>query len=184
MALSGSFENAMASTAPGSGYILRVVWNATHNVENNTSTIVCDFYLVQKPRCDIDISVRNNNTCVIDGVTLSWSSPAIDNTDTKVPDGAVTKIGSCSHVVKHNDDGSKSLTIKARYAVYPLDLDIRYSEIVATANITLDPILRGLVHIDTGSGFVKAIPYIDDGTEWKRCIPYVDDGSAFKMCSG
>lgn len=39
----------------------------------------------------------------------------------------------------------------------------------------------GLVHIDTGSEIVEAIPYVDDGTQWNRCLPYVDNGSALVM---
>ena len=183
MALSGSFVNAMASTGDGVHYSLLVEWRATQNIENNTSTIVCDFYLVQDPWWNIHITERDNNTCVIDGTSVTWSAISVWN-ESDFSSKKTTKIGSCSHVVQHNEDGSKKLTITARYAVYPLTIDTTYSEIVATADIVLDPILRGLVHIDTGSGFIKAIPYIDDGTEWNRCIPYVDDGSAFKMCSG
>lgn len=41
----------------------------------------------------------------------------------------------------------------------------------------------GVVEIDTGSGFVKAIPYIDDGTSWKMAAAYVDNGSTFKICT-
>lgn len=41
---------------------------------------------------------------------------------------------------------------------------------------------NGVVQIDTGSGFVKAIPYIDNGTEWKQAIPYIDNGSTWKVC--
>lgn len=41
----------------------------------------------------------------------------------------------------------------------------------------------GVVRIDTGSGWVTAIPYIDNGTEWVVAIPYVDTGTEWKVCS-
>lgn len=41
----------------------------------------------------------------------------------------------------------------------------------------------GLVHLDTGSGWISAIPYIDNGEEWQRAIPYVDNGSGWDLCS-
>ena len=179
MALSGSFGNAMGTTGtPGANYALFVAWGATHNVVDNTSTIVCEFYLIQSDGWSIDIGDRSN-TCVIDGTTVEWTSPAVKNS------GGRTFLGSCSHTIKHNEDGTKSLTITARYAVAPLTISgVSYTEIVASANIDLDQILRGLVHIDTGSGFVKTIPYIDNGTEWKQCTPYLDNGSEFKLCTG
>lgn len=182
MALSGSFENAASTTGGGVHYKLRVVWNATPDMVNNTSTIVCDFYLVQDPWYNIIFGVKSN-TCVIDGTTVTWSSIAVSNSS--INEQIITKLGSCSHTVKHNEDGSKKLTITATYAVDKMEIgNDNYTKIVASAEITLDSIIRGLVNIDTGSGFVKAIPYIDNGTEWKQCIPYIDNGSEFKMCSG
>ena len=180
MALSGSFGNSLdVSGAPGANYALWIAWDATHNVANNTSTIVCEFYLIQSDSWSIDIGSRSN-TCVIDGTTIGWTSPAIKNSG-----GAKTLLGSCYHTVKHNEDGTKSLTITVKYAVSPLTISgISYTEIVASTNIDLDQILRGLVHIDTGSSFVNAIPYIDNGSEWKQCVPYIDNGSEFKLCAG
>lgn len=40
----------------------------------------------------------------------------------------------------------------------------------------------GLVRIDTGDGFVNAIPYIDNGETWDQAIPYIDDGEKFNIC--
>ena len=180
MALSGSFGNSLdVSGTPGANYALWVAWGATHNAADNTSTIVCEFYLIQSDSWSIAIGERSN-TCVIDGTTIGWNSTAVENGG-----GTETLLGSCSHIVKHNEDGTKSLTITARYAVDPLTISgIPYTEIVASTNIDLDQILRGLAHIDTGSGFIKAIPYIDDGSEWKQCVPYIDNGSEFKLCAG
>lgn len=41
----------------------------------------------------------------------------------------------------------------------------------------------GLVRIDTGSGFITALPYIDNGSKWQIAIPYTDNGSSYKICS-
>ena len=37
----------------------------------------------------------------------------------------------------------------------------------------------GVVLIDTGTGFVNAIPYIDTGSEWKQAMPYIDNGTGW-----
>ena len=41
----------------------------------------------------------------------------------------------------------------------------------------------GVIKIDTGSGWVDAIPYIDDGTKWVQAVPYIDNGSGWNICS-
>lgn len=48
-------------------------------------------------------------------------------------------------------------------------------------NYTVDG-AAGLVRIDTGDGWVTAIPYVDDGTAWRQAIPYIDNGSNWKIC--
>jgi hypothetical protein len=40
----------------------------------------------------------------------------------------------------------------------------------------------GLIRIDTGSGWVTAIPYIDNGSTWQRAIPYIDNGTTWLVC--
>lgn len=48
----------------------------------------------------------------------------------------------------------------------------------ATITVTLDG-GAGLVRLDTGSGFVNAIPHIDNGTEWNHAIPYCDSSTVW-----
>ena len=140
MALSGSFIGAGGTSSPGVNYQLRVDWSATQDYASNTSTITCTFYLVQNPSWSISIGSRSNK-CTIDGVAIAWTSPTVSNGG-----GTTTQIGSCSRVVSHNADGSKSLNITAVYATAPLTISGVYiSEITASADITLDSIPRASV---------------------------------------
>lgn len=129
MASSGSFSGSIHS----GHYVLRVDWTQTANVSANTSTITANLYLVND--WSLSISGRTDNTCTIDGIAQTYSSPSISTTGTHL-------LGTVSQTVSHASDGSKSLTISAVFNIRATLSGTYYSTITASATITLDSIAR------------------------------------------
>ena len=87
-----------------------------------------------------------------------------------------------SVTIAHADDGTKSVvfatvSIKGYYN--------GSSKFTSSGNKTVEltAIPRGLVHIDSGSGFEDYQVYIDNGSSWDLYMPYVDNGSSWDLCS-
>ena len=129
MASSGSFSGSIKD----GHYKLRVDWSQSKNVSANTSTITCKLYLVND--WSLNIGGRSDNTCAIDGTALTFVSPAISSTGTHL-------LGTVSRTVNHVSDGSKSLTISAKFNIQATLSGTYYGTITASANITLDSIPR------------------------------------------
>lgn len=128
MASSGSFSNSIVS----GHYKLRADWSQSKNVSANTSTITCKLYLVN----DWSLSMGSrSNTCTINGTAKSFTSPAISTTGTHL-------LGTVSQSVAHNNDGTKSTTIKAVFNIQVTISGTYYSSITAGATVTLDSIPR------------------------------------------
>lgn len=131
MALTGSFSGSIRDGK----YTLRVDWNATQNVADNTSTITCNHYLVIASNYWVDVNSRSNST-VIDGASIGWTSPAVDR------GGSTVHLGSVSRTVAHNGDGTKSLSISATYNIQMSAGGTYWSSINASTSVTLDTIPR------------------------------------------
>lgn len=134
MALSGSFSGSIA----GGKYKLRVDWSATQSVANNTSKITAVMYLVQANSWSLGISSRDDNETTIAGTTKTWTSPAINNSG-----GKTTKLGTVtSGNIAHNADGTKSVTISAKFNIKATISGTYYSAITASQTVTLNTIPR------------------------------------------
>ena len=129
MASSGGFSGSIVS----GHYRLRVDWSQTKNVSANTSTITCYLSLVND--YSLSISGRASNTCTINGVQSTFSSPAVTTTGTH-------SFGSVSQTVAHDSDGTKSITISAIFYIRATISGVYYDRITASATITLDSIPR------------------------------------------
>lgn len=129
MASSGSFSGSIHS----GHYVLRVDWTQTKNISANTSTITAKMYLVNDWR--LSISGRSDNTCTIDGVEQTYSSPSIEGSGT-------TLLGTVSRTVSHAGDGTKSINISAVFNIRATLSGTYYNSITASATITLDSIAR------------------------------------------
>lgn len=134
MALSGSFSGSVA----GGNYKLRVDWSATQNVTNNTSKISCVMYLVQASSWSLNISSRSDNTTTINGTNFTWSSPAISNGGGKTTKLATVTSGN----ITHNADGTKSVTLTARFNIEATISGVYYGTITASDTVTLNTIPR------------------------------------------
>ena len=127
MALSGSFSGSVA----GGKYKLRVDWSATQNVSGNTSKITCVMYLVQASSWSLNISSRSDNSTTINGTSTTWSSPAISNSGGKTTKLATVTSGNISH----NSDGTKSVTLTAKFNIEATISGVYYGTITATDTV-------------------------------------------------
>ena len=132
MALSGNITNSIHS----GHYTLRISWSATQNISANTSTITAKMYLVQDPSWSLSISSRSN-TCTIDGVATSFTSPKISSNG-----GSTILLGTVSRTVNHNADGSRNVGISATFNINATLSGTKYTSITASATVSLDTIPR------------------------------------------
>lgn len=129
MALSGQITGVYR------GYTLQANWSATQNISGNYSDITIKHVLVIGSAYSLNIGSRSN-TCSVDGAAQSYSSPAINQKG-----GSVT-LGTTTHRVNHNADGSKTCTITDVFNVNATIDGSKVASITASGNITLDNIPR------------------------------------------
>lgn len=130
MALSGTISGAYR------GYTLQTTWTAKQNIAGNYSDITATHKLICDSTFALYISSRSN-TCTVDGTAKSFTSPAISTGG-----GQTISLGTTTHRVYHNANGSKSFTMTT---VFNMDADIVgtwVNNITATGTITLNAIPR------------------------------------------
>lgn len=129
MASSGSFSGSIKD----GHYKLRVDWSQSKNVSANTSTITCKMYLVND--WSLSINSRSTNTTTIAGTKKTYTSPSISSTGTHL-------LGTVSHTVTHDSDGSKSISMSSVFYIQATLSGTYYDSISASATVTLDSIPR------------------------------------------
>lgn len=129
MALSGSITGVYR------GYTLQANWTAVQDISGNYSDITIRHVLVIGSAYSLHISSRSNG-CTVDGAAQSYTSPAINQKG-----GSVT-LGTTTHRVNHNADGSKSCTVTDVFNVNATIDGSQVSSITASGSITLDDIPR------------------------------------------
>lgn len=144
MALSGTITGVYR------GYTLQANWKATQNVAGNYSDITVTHVLVIGSAYSLNIGSRSN-TCTVDRAAQSYSSPAINQKG-----GSVT-LGTTTHRVNHNVDGSKSCTITDVFNINATIDGRKVPSITASGNIVLDAIPRQAT-------ITSANDFTDDGT--------------------
>lgn len=117
------------------GYTLQANWSASQNVTGNYSDITVTHVLVIGSAYSLNIGSRSN-ACTVDGAAQSYSSPAINQK------GGSVNLGTTTHRVNHNADGSKSCTVTDVFNVNATIDGSKVSSITASGNITLDAIPR------------------------------------------
>ena len=144
MALSGTITGVYR------GYTLQANWTATQDISGNYSDITIRHVLVIGSAYSLNISSRSNS-CTVDGAAQSYNSPAINQKG-----GSVT-LGTTTHRVNHNADGSKSCTVTDVFNVNATIDGSKVSSITASGNITLDNIPRQAT-------ITSATDFTDSGT--------------------
>lgn len=129
MALSGSITGVYR------GYTLQANWTAVQDISGNYSDITIRHVLVIGSAYSLNIGSRSN-TCSVDGAAQSYSSPAINQKG-----GSVT-LGTTTHRVNHNADGSKTCIINDVFNINATLDGSKVASITASGNITLDNIPR------------------------------------------
>lgn len=143
---------ALSGTIAGSyrGYTLQAAWAATQNVGGNYSDIRVTHTLVIGSAYSLKVGARSNS-CTVDGVAAAYTSPSINQK------GGTVNLGTTTHRVNHNPDGSKTCTIDDVFNINATLDGVKVSSISATANVTLDTIPRQAT-ISTATDFT------DEGT--------------------
>ena len=128
---SGSFYKAISRY----NYKLIVEWTSTATTSSNSSTVKAKIKLY----CpyDLYISARSDNAIVINGVTYTYSSPAISTSG-----GTFTLATITSNAISHNADGSKSTTITCNFSLRATIDGTYYGTVTASSTVTLDNIPR------------------------------------------
>lgn len=118
-----------------SGWTYRIYWSSTTSVADNTSTVVCDHWLDLASSYSIDIGSRSNS-CTVGNDAKSYSSAAISKTSGSV------KLGSTSHKVTHNSDGTKSVSLSATFNIKAALSGVYKASITVSGTLALDIIPR------------------------------------------
>ena len=130
MALSGT----ISKTLRGREY--RISWSATQSISGNYSTVTCKHYLINDSTFSLYINSRSN-TCSVGGVSDDFTSAAISTGG-----GSTIHLGTTTHKVNHNADGSKSVTITGTFNIQATLSGTYYSSLTASGTVTLDKIPR------------------------------------------
>ena len=130
MALSGTISGAYR------GYTLQTTWSATQSTSGNYSDITCTHKLICDSTYALYIDGRTNS-CTVDGTAKSFSSSAISTGG-----GETITLGTTTHRVYHNADGSKSFTMTTVFNMQADIVGTWVSSITASGTITLNSIPR------------------------------------------
>lgn len=149
MALSGSFEKSLVS----GHYVIRVEWSATQSVANNTTTPTAKIYFIN----DYAISVRatSGHSLTINGVSYSFSSPAINTKGTHL----IATIN--GNAISHNADGSKSVSMSISYKMDATLSGTYYGTVSASSTVSFNTIARASAPTITADGH-NTWQYISD----------------------
>ena len=103
MATSGTISTAYK------GWKYQIVWSAAQSITNNQSVITCKHQLVLSSTYSISIGSRSN-TCSVGGDEKTFTSAKISSSG-----GTTINLGTTTHTVTHNSDGTKSVTISGTF---------------------------------------------------------------------
>ena len=99
-------------TAVGSWNQLRLVWTATQNTANNTSTVTAKLYWETKGgNGRVTASSPNSGSITIDGTTSTFTATSYLNA------GSSKLLHTSSKVVSHSSTGTKTLSVSGSYDI-------------------------------------------------------------------
>lgn len=130
MALSGAISDRFG------GWMYRMSWTAKQSIENNQSTVTVKHYLDCADTYDLYIDTRSNS-CTVGTDTKNFTSPKIATSG-----GESILLGTTTHVVKHNADGSASVKINGNFFIKATLAGFYQTVLAAEAIVTLDTIAR------------------------------------------
>lgn len=172
MASSG---NINSSTFNGRTY--RISWSQSQNVSGNYSTITCKHYLINPPAYDLYIYGRDNS-CTVGGDTKSYTSPAISTGG-----NSTIHLGTTTHTVYHNADGSKSVSISGTFNIQATLAGVWHSSVSASGTVTLDAIPRGARLTNNATFTDEGNPTITYSNPATTSVNLLQAGISFKTRS-
>ena len=127
-------KGTFSASAVEDKYTLKVDWTAEQNLLNNTATITLQVYLVQVDGATLAMGVRGTNKYIIDGISKSFNTPAINNKG-----GVTTHLATLESTepVVLNADGSKEIPITVNFNWTRTFNDVVYNSIIAETTIAL-----------------------------------------------
>lgn len=172
MALSGSISEYIT------GREYRIEWSAVQNVAGNYSVITCTHYLINDSGYDLYIGERTNY-CNVDGASDSYTSPSISTGG-----GSTIELGTTTHTVYHNADGTKSAAISGTFYIQAYLSGYYMGSITASGSIELDRIPRAAT-ITNAPNFTDedspAIDYINAaGNEVQELLAGIFDANGIE----
>lgn len=162
MALSGTITKSISGTL---SYEIR--WSATQSTSANTSTVTCKHYLTGSGY-NLIVAARTL-TCTVGGVEKTLTTPSVN--------GSVTEklLGTTTHTVTHNSDGTKSVSIKGVYPIAATLSGTYISSVTASQTVTLDTIPRAS-SVSCGTGYIGGSATISikkASTDFTHTLTYV-----------
>lgn len=148
MAKSGTFKNYICGNADRPGYTLRTYWSSTPDVANNRSKVLCDHYLDCGSGWDLYIGARSG-TSNVGGDVKNFTKDGIS----QGTGGGSHKLGTTEHWIRHNNDGTKTVTATTTFNFNAKISGTQYDNIVATGVMVLDDIPRAST-IETTDGIL------------------------------
>lgn len=198
MASSGSFENIFARDA----YALRVEWKVnSQSIANNNSNITFDVYLVSyeswatiSSSAEKYVQLRVNNAIVATNIADGLAS---------LSGNQKKKILTTTYNLKHDADGTKTVTVKAEFDIEVTISGTKYNTVTApasgTKSITLDRIPRATTPTTSGTlnvfntitintprvdaGFTHTVQYSLDKSSWTNIATNVGTSVQWKLPS-
>ena len=172
MALSGSISEYIT------GREYRIEWSAEQSVAGNYSVITCTHYLINDGGYDLYIGERLNY-CNVDGAADSYTSPGISTGG-----GSTIELGTTTHTVYHNADGTKSAAISGTFYIQAYLSGFYVGSITASGSIELDRIPRAAT-ITNAPNFTDedspAIDYINAaGNEVQELLAGIFDANGIE----
>lgn len=120
-----------------SHFTLKTEWSSTSSASTNKSDITAKHKLVCGTYGALYISARSDNTCKVNGVTKTFSSPAISTSG-----GSTIPLGTTKYEVEHNTDGKKSVSASTVFNMRATINSTYVESITASGTMVLDNIPR------------------------------------------
>ena len=162
----------------GSGNFATIeLWvSSTTNVANNTSTITAVLWGQTLFSGSIDIGSRPNTSHTVNGGDAkTYTAKAFVRSTV-----GWTELGRTTHVVTHNSDGTKTVTMNAKYPIESTVQGVYHGTVNVGGSFVLDNIPRGMVYVgDSGGTTRRGQVWVGDtgGTPRKAIGVWVGDAN-------
>ena len=143
-------KNFITKLGSGNFAQLELRCTSTTNVANNTSTITAILYGRTLISGSINIGSRSTTHTVDGGNAKTYTSKDFIRSS-----AGLVELGRTTHVVNHNSDGKKTVTMNARYPAESTVQGVYHGTVNVGGSFVLDNIPRGMVYVGDANGTVR-----------------------------